>query len=366
MESVRSVFANPLVRKLRRSILASATVVSVAVLLMLAAATLPTLVGFDSFVVIGGSMGNTVRPGSIVVAQRVDPATLQVGDIVTFRRPQNPDLPITHRVVGIREEDGVTRLQTKGDANATSDVDEFSATLPISKLVYTVPWVGYIVAFARTAAGKLLLIALPLLILLARGLASPLSPPRRGDVPEEGPPSTAPLPFERPGEAPAEIQGTEPPRRLVQLLQAPQPEQLPLAVGAEAYSVLADPLGDAPLQLISLPAAAERPQEPPPPAGVVLQFPETAERETSGVASAPAERSTASADVAPPASAHAEAPGHDDLSLSATTTRGQLRAYRVAPPRDRRHRLAGLSAGMLIVAVAAAAWGWRTVAARSR
>ena len=173
--ALAELLADPTVRQFERTLVAVATVVAAIVLLAIAAAGLPTLVGADSYVVGGASMGTAVRPGSIVVAKRVDPASLEVGDIVTFRRPQNPDVAVTHRVVRIRDEDGVIKLQTQGDANASLDPEEVSTSLPISKMVYTIPYVGYVITFARTSAGKLLLIALPPVVLLADWFVLPSS-----------------------------------------------------------------------------------------------------------------------------------------------------------------------------------------------
>ena len=150
-----------------RLLLAAGIAAAVGTLGLLAVGTLPMLLGYDVFVVKGGSMAPAIRAGSVVVAERVDPHTVEIGDIITFRRPQRPDHPVTHRVVAVRLEDGVPAFQTMGDANGSPDPEEVSAALPISRLVYTVPFTGYVLAFGRSHLGKALLVGLPLLLLLA-------------------------------------------------------------------------------------------------------------------------------------------------------------------------------------------------------
>ena len=230
-------------QRLERTLVVIATAVAAIVLLAIAAAGLPTLIGYDSYVVGGASMGNAVRPGSILVAERVDPASLEVGDIVTFRRPQNPDVVVTHRVIGIRAEDGVIKLQTQGDANLSRDPEEVSTSLPISKMVYTIPYAGYVVTFARTAAGKLLLIVLPLVILLAEWLYREFFarddderdlidfvPRARPSGPEATWPPDSPVVHRR--EAPPMSRPMEP-QRLWQARLRTRADEFPLAAGAE-------------------------------------------------------------------------------------------------------------------------------------
>ena len=124
-------------------------------------------------------MAPAIREGSIIVAKRVDLATLEPGDIITFRRPQRPDIPITHRVMEVRLEDGSPVFLTKGDANSFTDPEEVRVSQPISKLVYTVPFVGYAVSFGRSNLGKALLIGLPALLLVVTTVPGARRWPRR-------------------------------------------------------------------------------------------------------------------------------------------------------------------------------------------
>ncbi|MGE3857476.1 MAG: signal peptidase I [Dehalococcoidia bacterium] len=142
-------------------------VVSALVTLSVLAAAVPTFFGMDSFIIDGGSMRPAVPAGALVVAKRVDPAAVQPGDIITFRHSTSPDTPVTHRVVKVlREADGTTNLLTKGDANSTADPEPVATDLPVSRMVYSLPYAGYVLEFSRTTAGKGTLIVVPALLLL--------------------------------------------------------------------------------------------------------------------------------------------------------------------------------------------------------
>jgi len=133
----------------------------------LAASLAPRLLGYSSVIVYGGSMAGTIPVGSIAVTEQVSMEDVGVGDVIVFHPPTtstNPStnpLPLMHRVVSVREEDGQRVFQTKGDANAAPDPTEVALQGTGSRVVYTVPYVGYLMNFAGTPLGWTLLLFLP-------------------------------------------------------------------------------------------------------------------------------------------------------------------------------------------------------------
>lgn len=109
-------------------------------------------------------MKPTVEAGSLIVAKPVESHDLQVGDIVVFPTPEN-GTTVTHRVVGIRHEEGQHYVKTKGDANDSVDPIEVRLEGGVQRLIYQLPCLGYFVGnfvnFARSTAGVLLQIVLP-------------------------------------------------------------------------------------------------------------------------------------------------------------------------------------------------------------
>ena len=142
-------------------------VVSTLVTFSVLAAAIPTFLGMDSFIIEGGSMRPAVPAGALVVSKRVDPAIVEAGEIITFRHATTPANPVTHRVVKVlREADGTVNLLTKGDANSSADPEPVATALPVSRMVYSLPYAGYVLEFSRTNTGKGALIVAPALLLL--------------------------------------------------------------------------------------------------------------------------------------------------------------------------------------------------------
>jgi signal peptidase len=129
----------------------------------LAASLAPRLLGYSSIIVYGGSMADSVSVGSIAVTEEVSTEDVGVGDVIVFHPPTTPPnpSPLMHRVVSVREEDGQRLFRTKGDANATPDPWEIGIEGRGSRVVYAVPYMGYLVNFARTPLGWVLLLFLP-------------------------------------------------------------------------------------------------------------------------------------------------------------------------------------------------------------
>ncbi len=142
---------------------ALALLIIIAVLL---AGTVPSLFGYESFVVYSGSMEPAIGVGDLAVVAPVRPDQLMVGDVITYRTPQRPDVVVTHRLVGIAVDDqGRFSFQTKGDANDAVDQVLVEQGAVLGRVAYSIPKLGYLVEFSRRAEGKVLLIGIPGLLL---------------------------------------------------------------------------------------------------------------------------------------------------------------------------------------------------------
>ncbi|MBC3763133.1 signal peptidase I [Quadrisphaera oryzae] len=127
----------------------------VAVLAALGAAVVvPRAAGATPLVVLTGSMAPGIPPGSVAVVRPVDPASLHVGDVVTYEVAGGGAL-VTHRVVGTgHDASGALQLTTRGDANDDDD-PLVPASAVRGELWYSVPWVGYASDLLRGSAGGL-------------------------------------------------------------------------------------------------------------------------------------------------------------------------------------------------------------------
>lgn len=121
----------------------------------------PPLLGYERYVIEGGSMGDALPRGSIAFAEPVPVGRLRVGDVITYRPPAAPARLVTHRVVWIGNG---RRFRTRGDANPTADPWRF--TLPAraqARVAFHVPLAGYALAALSVRALRMLVIGVPAL-----------------------------------------------------------------------------------------------------------------------------------------------------------------------------------------------------------
>ena len=141
-----------------------------AVLITLAVAILgPVFIGWHPFVVFTGSMEPNIHIGSIVIVQPVKFENLTAGDVITFSVPQNPGLPVTHRVVKVEHslDTGKWVVTTKGDANPTADIWTVGQDQAVGKVVYAVPVAGrLLVAIASPTIRNVALAAIGVLMVV--------------------------------------------------------------------------------------------------------------------------------------------------------------------------------------------------------
>jgi signal peptidase len=132
-------------------------VVAAIVALAVGLTLVPAVAGAHTLTVLSGSMVPRLPVGSVVVDKPVEPSSLQVGDIVTYRTesddPAFPNALVTHRVVAKKPGARGPVFTTKGDANNVADREPVQASQIRGKLWYDVPYVGTARNFLTTRAG---------------------------------------------------------------------------------------------------------------------------------------------------------------------------------------------------------------------
>lgn len=126
----------------------------------------PSVFGYTIQRVTSGSMEPELMVGDVILSKNVDDvSTLAVGDIITFDGgAQFGDKNVTHRVVvAPKEEDGVVKLQTKGDANDIAD-NPIEARQVQSKMQSKLGFLKTIYDLFLSPWGLIIFIALLLLV----------------------------------------------------------------------------------------------------------------------------------------------------------------------------------------------------------
>ncbi len=141
----------------------------------------PHLFGGSSLTVMSGSMAPAIRPGDVVIDQRIRPTQARVGDIVTFTSPGEKKL-ITHRI-GVAPLLRIARVAsfvTRGDAANGVQKWSIPASGSIGLVRTKVPKLGYAMWWVRTPFGRLACLVIPAIILGLLELRR-IWLPRRGD-----------------------------------------------------------------------------------------------------------------------------------------------------------------------------------------
>lgn len=128
----------------------------------------PHLTKYKTDIIVGQSMEPTIPLYSIIVVEPVVPADIRRGDVITFEQPDAPGRKVTHRVARIsRSEDGAPVFHTKGDNNATPDPYEVLFQDTGWRVREHVPHIGWLMLQAQTKSARLLLVAVPVLLVLS-------------------------------------------------------------------------------------------------------------------------------------------------------------------------------------------------------
>jgi signal peptidase I len=122
--------------------------------------------GIRAFTVMSGSMTPIIPTGALVFTKQILPQALSSGDIITFIKPDRGRQFITHRISDTVQKDGIPMFTTRGDANPTKDPWQIAGGAVVGEVVFTIPYLGYILAFAKTKLGLILFILIPSFFIL--------------------------------------------------------------------------------------------------------------------------------------------------------------------------------------------------------
>ncbi len=163
-------------RGAHRAISALVTALLVGACVLAGLMVLPTLLGYERYVIVSGSMEPTIPVGSVIYDEVVPVDDIKVGDIITFVPPPEfgVDDPVTHRVVQATVIDntgsnpGDRLFRTKGDAN--EDLDPWQMVLDgpdQARVAHHIPYVGYAYIALQVRWVQVLVIVIPSVALIA-------------------------------------------------------------------------------------------------------------------------------------------------------------------------------------------------------
>ena len=119
------------------------------------------LFGLQPMGVLSGSMEPTYSTGSLIYVKDVDYRDLDVRDVITYKSGKSI---VTHRIIEVVNEGGV-KFRTQGDANDNADATLVSPGNVLGKVVFSIPFMGYVANFIQHPPGTYWAIAFSVLLI---------------------------------------------------------------------------------------------------------------------------------------------------------------------------------------------------------
>jgi len=151
-----------------------------ALLLLVQTSLIP---GYEAKIVQSGSMEPAIATGALVIVKAE--ARYVVEDVITFTTRSDSDVPTTHRIVEDGLQAGELVYFTKGDANNDVDPEPVNPANVLGKVILDIPYLGYLLDFARQPLGFFLLIGIPALLIAFEEISVIVKEVRKKKRPEE-------------------------------------------------------------------------------------------------------------------------------------------------------------------------------------
>ena len=137
-----------------------------AVFALIIISIIPIPGNYKVLTVLSGSMEPAIKTGSIIFVKPLPINYYKVNDVITFLDPTISEQPITHRIIEINEVNEERYFKVKGDANSAADWSEVSKENIAGKILFSIPFLGYLLNFAKQPLGFVLLIWTPAVIII--------------------------------------------------------------------------------------------------------------------------------------------------------------------------------------------------------
>lgn len=139
---------------------------------------LPSLLGYQRYVITGTSMTGTIDLGSVAFEKVVPVEDLAVGDVITYQPPAEAGIDhlVTHRIIAIK---GHT-YRTQGDAVPQRDPWTFQLVADDQpRVAFSVPYVGYVFLALADRSIRMAVISVPAALIFLVALRQLLQGLRR-------------------------------------------------------------------------------------------------------------------------------------------------------------------------------------------
>ena len=132
----------------------------------------PQIMGYTALRITTGSMAPTYGIDTMVIVKETKASEIKEGDVISFYStdPTLDGAVNTHRVVEVREENGVRTFVTKGDKNNVVDAYDVEEKYVIGKVIYSSKLLGKLSRLVSNPIVFLPVILIPLAVILISNL----------------------------------------------------------------------------------------------------------------------------------------------------------------------------------------------------
>lgn len=123
---------------------------------------IPGIGSYKIMTVLSGSMKPVFNPGDAIVGKKVNIDSIKIGDVITFK--YNNSLT-THRVINTTNREGHLFFITKGDNNNVEDLSPVNSDFVVSKYLFRIPLLGFLIAFFKGVLGIITIWAVVIIII---------------------------------------------------------------------------------------------------------------------------------------------------------------------------------------------------------
>jgi signal peptidase I len=126
----------------------------------------PSFFGYRPFAIQSDSMAPFFNKGDLIIDGKVsDPATLKVGDVITFWTVIDGERVLnSHRITAIDDNGTYLYFTTKGDNNTIEDSIGVHQADIVGKYMTRIPKVGSVIDYLQTGTGFLIVIVVPVIL----------------------------------------------------------------------------------------------------------------------------------------------------------------------------------------------------------
>ena len=120
------------------------------------------ILGIVPYVVLSGSMEPSIKTGSVCfINKHAKFENIKEKDVIAFK--MNDGTLVTHRAIEIND----SGIVTKGDNNKDADRNIVTNSNFVGKNLFWIPKVGYVIKAFQTTTGRIIAVALILLLLVS-------------------------------------------------------------------------------------------------------------------------------------------------------------------------------------------------------